>query len=115
VTTNYFELSIPPFFGLHLVFNVELLRPYFPPLLDTLEVDKKLAPIKLSFNYLEKATMDQIIDAKMKGTNQQNIQIYQVIKVGQLIQQGKCLTKIRIQQKSPYILRELEAMGTISS
>jgi hypothetical protein len=35
VGDNYFELSIPPFLGLHQVFNVELLRPYFPPLLDT--------------------------------------------------------------------------------
>jgi hypothetical protein len=28
---NAFELSIPPFLGLHPVFNVELLPPYFPP------------------------------------------------------------------------------------
>jgi hypothetical protein len=35
---NTFYLSIPPFLGLHLVFNVDLLRPYFPPLLDTSEV-----------------------------------------------------------------------------
>jgi hypothetical protein len=46
-------LSIPPFLVLHLVFNVELLRPYFPPLLDTLEVDKQLAPIELNHNFLD--------------------------------------------------------------
>jgi hypothetical protein len=50
---NDFELSIPPFLGLPLVFNVELLRPYFPPLLDTLEVAKKLTPKKLNPYYLE--------------------------------------------------------------
>jgi hypothetical protein len=33
-----FELKIPPFLGLHPMFNVDLLRPYFPPLLDTSEV-----------------------------------------------------------------------------
>jgi hypothetical protein len=38
VGDNYFELNIPPFLGLHLVFNVDLLRPYFPPLLDTSEI-----------------------------------------------------------------------------
>ena len=38
VGDNAFELNIPPFLGLHLVFNVDLLRPYFPPLLDTSEV-----------------------------------------------------------------------------
>ena len=35
VGENVFELSIHPFLGLHSVFNVELLQPYFPPLLDT--------------------------------------------------------------------------------
>jgi hypothetical protein len=50
---NDFELSIPPFLGLPLVFNVELLQPYFPPLLDTLEVAKKLTPKKLNPDYLE--------------------------------------------------------------
>jgi hypothetical protein len=40
VGENSFELSIPPFLGLHPVFNVELLRPYFPPLLDTSDPSK---------------------------------------------------------------------------
>jgi hypothetical protein len=38
VGDNDFELNIPPFLGLHPVFNVDLLCPYFPPLLDTSEV-----------------------------------------------------------------------------
>jgi hypothetical protein len=38
VGDNDFELNIPPFLGLHPVFNVALLRPYFPPLLDTSEI-----------------------------------------------------------------------------
>jgi hypothetical protein len=45
---NYFELNIPPFLGLHPVFNVDLLRPYFPPLLDTSEVVEQLTPIELN-------------------------------------------------------------------
>ena len=44
VGDNSFELNIPPFLGLHPVFNVDLLRPYFPPLLDTLEVAEQLTP-----------------------------------------------------------------------
>ena len=44
VGENAFELSIPPFLGLHPVFNVELLRPYFPPLLDTSDVAEHLEP-----------------------------------------------------------------------
>jgi hypothetical protein len=32
---NDFELKSPPLLGLHPVFNMDLLRPYFPPLLNT--------------------------------------------------------------------------------
>jgi hypothetical protein len=35
---NAFELNIPPFLCLNLVFNVDLLRPYLPPLLDTTKI-----------------------------------------------------------------------------
>lgn len=38
---NYFELSIPPYLGLHSVFNVDLLRPYFPPLLEQINLQPK--------------------------------------------------------------------------
>jgi hypothetical protein len=38
VGDNDFEIIIPPFFGLHPMFNVDLFRPYFPPLLDTSEI-----------------------------------------------------------------------------
>jgi hypothetical protein len=41
VGDNDFELNIPPFHGLHPVFNVDLLRPFFPPLLDTSEIKNK--------------------------------------------------------------------------
>jgi hypothetical protein len=44
VGNNVFELNTPPFLGLHPVFNVDLLRPYFPPLLDTSEIAKQLTP-----------------------------------------------------------------------
>ena len=41
---NAFELSIPPSLGLQPVFNVECLRPYFPPLLDTSDMAEQLTP-----------------------------------------------------------------------
>jgi hypothetical protein len=44
VDDNSFELNIPPFLGLHPVFNVDLLRPYFPPLLDTSEIAEEMTP-----------------------------------------------------------------------
>ena len=62
VGDNAFELDIPPFLGLHLVFNVDLLPPYFPPLLDTSEVVEKLTPTKLNLEYMEQETIDRIMD-----------------------------------------------------
>jgi hypothetical protein len=50
---NDFELNIPPFLGLHPIFSVDLLHPYFPPLLETLEVEKQLTPIELNSDYLQ--------------------------------------------------------------
>jgi hypothetical protein len=51
---NSFELNIPPFLGLHPMFNVDLLRPYFPPLLDTTEVAEQLKPIDINPKYIYK-------------------------------------------------------------
>jgi hypothetical protein len=53
---NAFDLNIPPFLGLHPVFNVDLLRPYFPPLLDTSEVAKQLTLLHTTAIYSIKGT-----------------------------------------------------------
>jgi hypothetical protein len=53
VGSNSFELNTPPFLGLHPVFNVDLLRPYFPPLLDTSEITEQLTPTKLNPDCME--------------------------------------------------------------
>jgi hypothetical protein len=53
VGSNAFELKTPPFLGLHPIFNVDLLRPYFPPLLDTSEITEQLTPIELNPDYME--------------------------------------------------------------
>jgi hypothetical protein len=67
VGSNAFELNTPPFVGLHPMFNVDLLRPYFPPLLDTLEIAKQLTPIELNPDCMEHASIDQIVDIQVKG------------------------------------------------
>jgi hypothetical protein len=59
---NDFELNIPPFIGLHLVFNMDLLRPYFPPLLDTSEIVEQLTPLELNPIYMQQESNDQIVD-----------------------------------------------------
>ena len=70
VGDNAIELSIPPFLGMHLVFNVDLLRPYFPSLLHTSEVEEHLTPVEINPNCMEKSTIDQIMDTRVKGTCQ---------------------------------------------
>ena len=62
VGDNAFELSIPPFLGLHLVFNVDCLRPYFPPLLDTSDIAEHLTPTELNPYCMEQAAIDWIMD-----------------------------------------------------
>jgi hypothetical protein len=68
VGDNSFELNIPPFLGLHPMFNVDLLRLYFPPLLDTSEVAEQLIPTELNLDCIQQASDDQIVDRQIKGT-----------------------------------------------
>jgi hypothetical protein len=113
--SNVFELNTPPFLGLHLVFNVDLLRPYFPSLLYISEITGKLTPTELNPDCMEQASTDQIVDTQVKGTHQQKIQLYRVIKAGQLLHQGKWLTQGKIQQKFPHLMGDLTTMETIVS
>jgi hypothetical protein len=62
VGRNSFELNNPPFLGLHPVFNVDLLWPYFPQLLDTFEITKKLTPTDLNLDCMEQESIDHIVD-----------------------------------------------------
>jgi hypothetical protein len=68
VGDNSFVLNIPPFLGLHPVFNVDLLHPYFPPLLDTSDVAEQLTPTELNLECIQQASNDQIVDTQIKGT-----------------------------------------------
>jgi hypothetical protein len=97
VGDNAFDLNTPPFLGLHPVFNVDLLRPYFPPLLDTLEITEQLTLTELNPDCMEHASTDQIVDTQVKGTRQHRIQLYRVVKAWQLLHQGKWLTQSQIQ------------------
>ena len=107
---QFLELSIPPFIG-----HMDRLRPYFPPLLDTSDVAEQLTPTELNLDYMEQATTDRIMDTQVKNTHQQKIQLYQVVKVGQLLHQGKWLTRDQVQHKFPHLMEELNTMGTIAS
>jgi hypothetical protein len=68
VGSNDFELNTPPFLGLHPIFNVDCLQPYFPPLLDTSMIDEQLTLIELNLDCMEQASTDQIVELQVKGT-----------------------------------------------
>jgi hypothetical protein len=76
VGDNYLDLNIPSFLGLHLMFNMDLLRPYFPPLLDTSDIEEKMTAIELNPDCIQKEPSDQIVETQIKGTRQQRIQPY---------------------------------------
>jgi hypothetical protein len=85
VGDNSFELRIPPFLGMYLVFNVYSLWPYFSPLLDTSGMAEQLTPIELNPNCMEQATTNWIMDTWIKNTHQQSIKLYRFVKAGQLL------------------------------
>jgi hypothetical protein len=64
---------------------------------------------------MEHESTDQIMETQVKGTHQQRIQLYWVVKVGQLLHQDKWLTQGQTQQKLPHLMGEINAMETISS
>ena len=115
VGENAFELNLPPFLGVHLVFNVELLKPYFPPLLDIADVAKEISHIELNLEAISPLQSDQIMEAIVKKLRNLTIYLYHVVKAGQFHQQGKWLTCEQIQLHFPHLMQSLDEMGPISS
>jgi hypothetical protein len=64
---------------------------------------------------MQQESNDHIVDTQIKATRQQKIQLYRVVKVGQLLHQGKWLTRGQIQQKFPHLMGELIVMENIAS
>jgi hypothetical protein len=64
---------------------------------------------------MEQTSTDQIVDTQVKGTDQHRIQLYQVVKVGRILHQGKWLNWGQIQQNFPHLMGELNEMETIAS
>jgi hypothetical protein len=64
---------------------------------------------------MEKESTYHMVDTQVKGTWKYKLQIYRAVKAGQLLQQGKWLTRGQIQQKNPILMGELNAMDIVSS
>jgi hypothetical protein len=76
---------------------------------------KQLTPTELNPEFMEQESTDHIMDTQVKGTRQQKLHLYRVVKLGQLLHQGKWLTQGQIQNKFPHLMGELNAMETIAS
>jgi hypothetical protein len=55
------------------------------------------------------------MEKHVNGTHQQRIQLYRVFKAGQLLHQGKWLTRGKIQHNFPHLMGTLNVMDTITS
>ncbi|KAH9306524.1 hypothetical protein KI387_010928, partial [Taxus chinensis] len=64
---------------------------------------------------LSPAEEDQIVDNLTKTTRGQPIQLYRVIKKGNLSHQGEWLTAYHVKKQFPQLMGHLNAMGTIAS
>jgi hypothetical protein len=64
---------------------------------------------------MEQESIDWIMDTQVKGTFQQMIQLYRVVKAGKLLHQGKWLTKRQVQKKFPHLMGALNPMEMIAS
>jgi hypothetical protein len=83
--------------------------------LDTSKITEQLTPTELNPEYIQHASNDYIVEKQVKGTHQQRIQLYRVVKEGQLLHQGKWLTRGQIQQKFPHLMGEINTMEIIAS
>ena len=109
---NDFNLNIPPYLGLHLVFNVDLLRFYFPQLLELIEL--KLIYQEDIHSYVQYPFfIDTIVEQQSCHTRMQKNPSFQVAKEGQLRAQGKWHPLTKLEQKFPHFLRK--EMGTITT
>ena len=91
--------------GIHPVFNVELLKPYFPPLLDIADVAEKISHIELNPKAVNPLQSDQIVEVVMKNLRNQKIYLYNVVTAGQFIQQGNWLIGEQIQLHFPHMIQ----------
>ena len=82
---------MPPFLGIHLVSNAELLKPYFPPLLDIIDVAKEISHTETNLEVVNPLQSDQIVEVFMKNLRNQKIYLYSVVKEEQFVQQGNGL------------------------
>jgi hypothetical protein len=64
---------------------------------------------------MEQKSTNPLVETQVKGTRQQRLHLYWVVKEGKILHQGKWFTQSQIQQNFPHQMGELNAMETIAS
>jgi hypothetical protein len=64
---------------------------------------------------MQQESSDHIVETKVKVTHQKRIHLYRVVKAGELLHQGKWLTRGKIQQTFPHLMGALDAIENIAS
>ena len=78
---NTFQLDIPACLSLHPIFNVDLLRPYYAPLLEQNEL--QTAKLERIPPYVQEPLLcDTIMVRRICHTRTKSIPLFQVAKVG---------------------------------
>ena len=55
---------------------------------------EQLTPTELNSDYMEQSKIDHIMETQINNNPQQRIQLYQVVKAGQLLHQGPSSTEV---------------------
>ena len=83
---------------------MELLRPYFPPLLYISQATKHIHTTELNPSNTIPLQCDHVTVVMLKSLRNQKIPLYRVVQVGQFSHQGKWLTKEQVAAQFPHLL-----------
>ena len=81
-----FVLDIPPLLGMDLIINVKLLKNYLPLLLKSPYVSQ---PFELDAKHLAPSLIDSILGMHVRQTQESNIPLFWIVKVGQYLHQER--------------------------
>jgi len=109
---NAFHLDLPPYVGLHPIFNVDKLKLFEPPLLDELEeTPRHLDSIIPDFVSL--LDEHRIFEHQTKKTRTSSFDSFLVRRKGQYPYQAKWISLDRLRMTFPHLLEK--EMGSITS
>ena len=108
---NAFRLDLPPYMGLHPVFNVDKLKLFEPSLVDEIEETQR-HPDAVIPDFTSPLDEDKIFEQQMKKTQTSSFDSFLVGRKGQYPHQAKWITLDRLRTSFSHLLEK--AMGSIA-